>query len=112
MASCCLIKWRDAHEPMNAGFCCEQAVSVFAFNSARNVLQTSFLGWLIIDDLGFEAALFGPFQIHSQQHLSPILRFSASCAWMNCADSVELIVFAGQQHRSLRLAPIVTAPLK
>src|SRR3954451_538541 len=33
MVVCCLIKWREGHEPMNAGFGWEQAVSVFAFNS-------------------------------------------------------------------------------
>src|SRR3982750_339554 len=97
---------------MNAGFGCEQTVCVFAFNSERNILQASFLGWLIIDYFCFEAALFGPLQIHSQQHLSPILRFSASSAGMNCADSVELIVFARQQHGCLSLTNLVFEPLK
>src|SRR6185312_14006555 len=93
-----LIKWRYPDQPVYSGFGCQQPVGIFAFNSERNALQSSFLAWLILEHFSLEAALLGPFEIHAQQHLGPVLRLSAACARMNSANSVATIVIAGEQH--------------
>src|SRR6266576_2607480 len=107
MTSRCLIERRDAHEPVNAGLSSHQAIGIFAFNSKCYALQTSFLTWLIFDDLRFKFSLLGPFQIHTQEHLGPVLRLSATGARMDSANGVAAIVIAGQQHFGLGLAQIM-----
>src|ERR1044072_3664295 len=99
-----LIEWRDADEPVNAGFGSQQAVRIFTFDSECNALQSSFLAWLILEHFGFEAALLGPLEIHAQQHLGPVLRLGAARARMNRANSVAAIVVAGEQHFRFGLA--------
>src|SRR6185503_15870503 len=83
-----LIKGRDPHKPVNTSFSSKQPVGILAFNSKSNALQSSFLAWLIFENLGLEFPLFSPLEIHAQQHLSPILRFGSSCARMNSANSI------------------------
>src|SRR5215217_3083331 len=80
MAPGCLIKRRDTHQPVHSGFGSQKPVGVFAFNSERYTLQSSFLAGLILEHFSFEATLLGPLQIHAQQHLGPILRLGAACA--------------------------------
>src|SRR5215217_5065266 len=111
MAPGCLIKRRDTHQPVYSGFGRQKPVGVFAFNSERYTLQASFLAWLILEHFSFESALLGPLEIHAQQHLGPILRFRATRARMNRANSVTAIVVAGQEHFSLSLAQIVLKAL-
>ncbi len=106
-----LIEGRDAHQPVHAGFGRQQAVSVFTFHSKRHSFETRFFTRLVVDDLGLEAALLGPFQIHPQQHLGPVLRFGPARARMNGADGVQLIVFAGQQHLSFRNSDLMLEAL-
>src|SRR5678816_4808411 len=112
MPPCRLIKWRDADESVDAGFSSQQAVGVFTFNSECNALQSRFLAWLILEHFRFEAALLGPLEIHTQQHLGPVLRFGATGAGMNRANRVAAIVVAGEQHLRLGLAQLMLKPLK
>src|SRR5829696_6209368 len=101
-----LIEWRDANQAMNAGLGREQAVGVFTFNSERNALQSRFLARLILEHFGFESALLGPLEIHAQQHLCPVLRFGATGARMDRANSVAAIVVAREQHIRFGLAQV------
>src|SRR5215213_4543889 len=104
MSPRCLIKRRDADQAVYAGFGSQQPVCVFTFNSECNALQSCFLARLILEYLGFESPLLGPLEIHAQQHLSPVLRFGATRARMDRANSVAAIVVAGEQHFSFGLA--------
>ena len=106
-----LIKGRDAHQPVHSGFSRQQAVGIFAFHSKCYSFESGFFSRLVIDDFGLEAALFGPLQIHAQQHLGPVLRFSAACAGMNRADRIELIVVAAEQHLGFRNADLMLQTL-
>jgi hypothetical protein len=92
---------------VDSGFCGQQSVGIFAFDSECHTLQSGFLTWLILEHFRFEVALFGPLEIHAQQHLGPILRFGAARARMNGANRVATIVVAGEQHFGLGLAQIV-----
>src|SRR5829696_4430234 len=112
MPPCCLIKRRDTHQPVNSGFGSQKPVGVFAFNSERYTLQSSFLARLILEHLSFESTLLGPLEIHAQQHLGPILRFGAARARMNGANSVTAIVVAGQKHFSFSKREVVFKALK
>src|SRR3569832_1324362 len=107
MSSRGLIERRNADEAVNTRFRGQKAVSVFIFNSQRNALQSRFLAWLILEHFGFEAALLGPLEIHAQQHLGPVLRFGATGARMNRANSVAAIVVAGAQRFRFGLAQLV-----
>src|SRR5207237_8845059 len=44
-----------------------------------------------------KALKLSPPAIHSEQHLSPILRFSSSCPGMDSHDRVPRIIFTGKQ---------------
>src|ERR1041384_6551404 len=101
MSSRCLIEGRDANEAVDAGFSSQKAVGVFTFHSERNALQSRFLAWLILEHFGLEAALFGPLEIHAEQHLGPVLRFGATRARMNRADALR---------RSLSPPSTISAP--
>jgi hypothetical protein len=102
-----LIKRRNPNEPVNSGFRRKQPVRILAFNSERHAFQPSFLAWLIFENFSFESSLFGPLQIHSQEHLSPILRLGTTRARVNRANRVAAIVFSRQQHFRFRLAQVV-----
>lgn len=107
MTSCRLIKGRNANQPMNAGLGGQQTVRIFAFHSKRHSFEAGFFARLVIDNFGLETTLLCPFQIHAEQHLGPILRLSASCPWVDCADGVQLIVAAAEQHFRFRDADLV-----
>src|ERR1041385_6832800 len=112
MASGCLIKRRDAAQAVHSRFGSQQPIGVLAFNSERYTLQSGFLTWLILEHFSFESTLLGPFEIHAQQHLGPVLRFSAPCAGMNRADGMAAIVFARQQHLGFSLGEVVLKTCK
>jgi len=84
-----------------------ETVGVFAFNAESDALQAGFFPRLIIKYLCLETALLSPFQIHTQEHLGPVLRFSAASARMNGANSIALIIFSRQQHLSFRLVQVM-----
>src|SRR6185369_12938726 len=107
-----LIERRNANEAVNACFRGEQAVGVFTFNSECNALQSCFLAWLILEHFGFEATLLGPLEIHAQQHLGPVLRFGATSARVNRANSIAAIVVAGEQHFRFGLAQLMLEPFE
>ena len=67
---------------------------------------------MIFEHLSFELVLFGPFQIHAQQHLGPILRLRAAGAGMNRTDRIAAIVVAGKQHFRFGLLQLVFEPFK
>src|SRR5215813_15247811 len=98
MTTSSLIEGRDSHQAMNARLGCEQPVGIFTFNSECNAFQSRFLSRLIVDNLRLEAALLGPLEIHAQEHLGPVLRFSAARSRMDRAYCIERVVIAGQQH--------------
>jgi hypothetical protein len=59
-------------------------------------LQPGFVAGLIVDQLAFEAASLGPAQVHSEQHLRPILRLGATGARVNRDDGILAIVLTAK----------------
>jgi hypothetical protein len=41
--------------------------------------------------------LFGPAQVHAEEHFGPVLRFGAAGAGFYGDDGVEAVVFTGQE---------------
>ena len=58
---------------------------------------------LVIEHLSLELVTLAPAQIHTQQHLGPILRVGSAGARVDCDDGVERVVFAAEQHPRLAL---------
>ena len=85
-------------QPMDPGLGREQPVGVFPCDYERYTFEAGLFAGLVVNDLCFKAALFGPSQVHAQEHLGPILRLRPTCAWMDRADGVQLVVLSGKQH--------------
>ena len=107
-----LVERRDAHQPVHAGFRCQQAIRIFAFDFERHAFDAGLFTRLIVDNLSLKFTALGPLQIHAQKHFSPVLRFRSTRAGMNRADSVAWIVLAGQQRLSLCLQDFVFESLE
>ena len=56
-----------------------------------------------VDDVCLEAALVRPAQVHSEEHLCPILRVGAARAGMDCEYRVAAVVLAGEGEGQLHL---------
>jgi hypothetical protein len=91
-----LIERRDAHQSVHAGFRRKQTVGVVTRDRDRDALEPGLLSGLVVDDLGPEAAPLRPAEIHSQQHLGPVLRLGPAGAGMNGHERVLAIVLAPQ----------------
>jgi len=107
-----LIKRRNAHQPMHAGFGRQQTIRIFALDFKSHALDAGFLARLIIDNFGLESSALGPLDVHAQEHLSPILRFRSARPGMNGADRIAGIVFPGQKRLGLRLQDFVLESLE
>ena len=65
---------------------------------------------LVVNQFGGIVVLFGPTQIHTQQHLGPVLRLRAARARMNRQKSVALSVLATEQRLRLDLRQLRFQP--
>ena len=90
-----MVEGRDAHEAMHAAFAGEHTVGVFAFDLDRGGFDAGFFAGGGIEDRGAKTFLFGPAQIHAQEHFGPVLRFGAAGAGLYGDDGVEAVVFTG-----------------
>ena len=102
-----LVERRNPHQPMDAGLAAQQPESIIAGDGEGRRLDAGFFAVLIVVHLGLKALLFGPAQIHAQQHLGPVLRFRPASARMNRHDSVQRIGFARQHGPEFKLVDVV-----
>ena len=98
MATLGLIERRDTHQAVHANFADQQPISVIAGDGKGCRLQPCLLGCLIFVQVSLKALTFCPAQVHAQQHLRPVLRFSSACARMDGDDGVAHIILAGEQR--------------
>ncbi len=78
-----------AHQPVHAGLGAQPAVGVLALRSAIvALLMPATSPALAVDDLGLEAALVAPAQVHAHQHLRPVLRLGAAGAGLDVEEAL------------------------
>ena len=87
------------------------AVAVVSLSQEGHRLDTGFLTLLEVHDLGLVSPLFGPSQVHPQQHLGPILALGASGARMDRDDGVAGIVLPREKRVQFGLGePFLKVP--
>ena len=93
------IKRRLSYEAMHPCLGAQPSEGVLPFKLHRRTLQAGHLTSRRLDQRRLEPLVFTPSQIHSQQHLSPILRLGASRAGLNIQISIILVRLA-REHSS------------
>ena len=107
VASVRLVERREPHEPVDAALGLEDAVGVLAGDGERRRLETRLLAGRRLHQLGLEAAVAGPAQVHAQEHLRPVLSVGAAGAGVDRDDGVARVVLAAEERvllESLELA--------
>ena len=90
------VERRDAHQPMHTAFAGQHSKNSFSRDGKGSRFDAGFFAILIIVDLGLEALLLGPAQIHAHEHLGPVLAFGAARAGVDGDDGVHAIGLAGE----------------
>ena len=98
----CLVERREADEPVDAALCLEDAVGVLALDGEGGGLQPCLLARARLDQLGLEAAIGRPTQVHAEQDLGPILRVGAARPGMDGDDRVATVVLAREERVFLK----------
>ena len=76
----------------------EDPVGVVALDGERRRLDPVLLAGARLEDLGLEAAIGGPAQVHAQQDLRPVLRVGAAGVGLDRHDRVACVVLAGEER--------------
>ena len=82
----------------------EPAVGALARDLEDGRLDPGFLAGTFLDPLDLVAALLRPADVHAEQHLGPVLRFSAAGTGMDLEEAVVAVRLAGEQ--ALQLATL------
>ena len=88
------VERRDAHEAVDAVLALEMPVGVAASHEELGRGDASLLAFAHRHDFGLKALSFGPADVHSQQHLGPVLSVGAAFARLDLTDRVTLVVFS------------------
>ena len=95
------------HQAMNAGFGTQPAVGVVADNLDGHGLNARHFAFRLFDDLGLEAARFGPAQIHAHQHAGPVLRFRSAGTGLDIEVAIGAVVFTGEHAAEFQLRQLL-----
>ena len=76
------------HQPVHAALGLEEPVGVLALDGERRRLEAGLLARARLDELGLEAAILRPAEVHPQQHLRPVLGVGAARARVDRDDGV------------------------
>ena len=90
------VEGRQAHQPMNSFFGLEVAIGRLAINLQRGALYARFFALREVKHLSMIAVSLGPAQVHSQQHLAPVLGVNASSARLYRKDGWAVVIRAGE----------------
>src|SRR4030095_4365213 len=83
---------------MDTSFCREQPVGKITTYSESGGLDAGLLARLLIDDFRFESVTFGPSEIHSHQHFSPILCVRPAGSRIDSYDRVSRVIGSREEH--------------
>ena len=87
---------------MDAALGLEEAVRVLALDGDRRRLEARLLPGARLDELGLEAAVGRPAEVHPEQHLGPVLRVGAARAGGDRDDRVPGVVLAVEERLLLQ----------
>jgi hypothetical protein len=76
----------------------EQPVGVLAASREGRGLQPRLLSRARLEQLGLEAPVLGPAQVHAEQDLGPVLRVGAARAGVDRDDRIAPVVLAGEER--------------
>ena len=96
------VERRLPHEPVDAALGLEEAVGVLALDGDRRGLEPRLLPRARLDELGLEAAVGRPAQVHPEQHLGPVLRVGAARPGGDRDDRVARVVLAVEERLLLQ----------
>jgi hypothetical protein len=91
------VERREAYESVDAPLGLEDPVGVLAGDCERRGLEPGLLPGARLDEVGFQAALLCPAEIHPKQDLGPVLRVGAAGAGVDRDDGVAGVVLAGEE---------------
>ena len=92
-----------AHQAVHAGLGAQPAVCVVAVDAHGRALDARLLARRALHQLGIEAAPLGPAQVHSKQHLGPVLRLGAAGAGLDVEEGRRGVHLAGEHAPELEL---------
>ena len=96
MATVTGVERRLADEPVHAEFGPEPAERVIALDVHGRALDAGDLALRHLDQLGIESVGLGPFQVHAQQHLGPILRFGPARTGLDVEECIRVVGLAAE----------------
>ncbi len=80
----------------------KQTIGIGTGNGEGCTLESRLFTFLVVEHLGFPTLLLGPAQIHSEQHLRPILGFRSSRTGVDTHNRVFRVVFSPKELLDLR----------
>src|SRR5438270_8430157 len=93
-----LVERALADETVDAALGLEHSVGVLTLDGERGGLEARLLARARLDELGLEAAVGGPAQVHAEQDLGPVLCVRAAGAGVDRDDRVAGVVLAVEER--------------
>ena len=112
MAAAAGIERALTHQAVDAGFGTQPAVGVIADNLDGHGLNARHFTFRLFNNLGLEAARFGPAQIHTRQHAGPVLRFRTAGTGLNIEIAIGAVILAGEHAAELKLRQLLFQHVK
>src|SRR6266516_1984959 len=95
------IKRRQTDKSVRADLRTQIAIGIASRNFNRDALHTRLIAFTVIVNFGAKLVLLSPAQVHTQQHLSPILSINTPTTRVNTQNSVAFIMFSTEHQREL-----------
>ena len=96
MATVARVERALTHQTVYAGFGTQPAVGVFAFHPNGSAFNTGHFRFGYFHQFAFKPVRFNPAQVHTQQHVGPVLGFGAAGTGLNFHVAVAGVQFAGE----------------
>ena len=98
MAAVRLVEWALPDEAVDATLGLEDPVDVLAAHGERGRLEACLLAGARLEQVGLEAAAFGPAQVHAEENLGPVLSVGPAGAGVDRDERVACVVLAREER--------------